>query len=259
MVAFVLAVLYLGFRRGTLLEWLPLAVGVSIVPAVYGQLLTAYADVPMALFLALGVLLLGEWLATRNRSILALAALFLVASANTKNEGLMVAVVAFVVAGVVTVFTTTRRDLRPLAFAAAGFVAGILPWRIWIAAHGIHSDIPVLKGLEPSYLSDRADRIWPSVKSLYAQLIDQNAWLYVIPVGAVLALVCLFVRRRRAIAAFYLATGLIGFGALVWVYWISPTEPLSFFLATSAYRVVAVLAAVAFAALLQLAPSSRDG
>src|SRR5207237_2845630 len=94
LVAFVWAILYLGLRRGTLLEWLPLALTVSIAPAAYGQLFTAYADIPMALLLALGVLLLGEWLLMRDGRMLALSVLFLVGSANTKNEGLMAAVVA---------------------------------------------------------------------------------------------------------------------------------------------------------------------
>jgi hypothetical protein len=259
LVAFVWAIIYLGLRRGTLHEWLPLAIVVSIVPAVSSQLLTAYADIPMALFLALGVLLLGEWLATGDGRLLALSSLFLAASANTKNEGMMAAVVALVVAGAVIVIGHRSSRLRPLGLGVAAFVVGIVPWRVWIAAHGIHGDIPVLKGLNPSYLGDRADRIWPSVKSLYMQVIDQAGWLYVIPIGAALALVCLFVGQRRSIAAYYLATGLIAFGALVWVYWISPTEPLSYYLATSAYRVVAVLAAIAFAALLQLAsPAPSD-
>jgi hypothetical protein len=256
LVGFVWALLYLGLRRGTFFEWLPIAVAVSIVPAVYSQLLTAYADVPMALFLALGVLLLGEWLAARDGRMLALSVLMLVGSANTKNEGLMAAVAALVVAGVVTVLGQRRSDLRPLGLGALGFVAGILPWRIWLAAEGIHGDVPVLKGLNPSYLADRTERVWPSVKSLYLQLIDQTSWLYIVPLGAAVVLVCLFVRGRRSLAAFYLATGLIAFAALVWVYWITPTVPLDFYLGTSAYRVVGVLAAIALAALLQLASPS---
>ena len=258
LIAFVWAILYLGLRRGTLLVWLPVVIAVSIAPAVYGQMLTAYADIPMALLLALGVLLIGEWLATRDSRVLALGVLFLAGSANTKNEGLMAAVVALVVAGAVLVIGHRRSDLRALGLGAAGFVAAILPWRIWISAHGIHGDISVLNGLDPFYLADRADRVWPSVNSLYLQLIDQTSWLYVVPFGTALALVCLLVGRQRSIATFYLATGVIVFAALVWVYWISPTEPLGVFLATSAYRVVAVLAAIAFAALLQLASSIRD-
>ena len=57
---------------------------------------------------------------------------------------------------------------------------------------------------------------------------------------------------RRSLAVFYLATGVLAFAAIVWVYWITPTAPLDFYLATSAYRVVGVVAAIALAALLQL-------
>ena len=254
LVAFVWAIVYLGLRRGTVLEWLPLALAASIAPAVYGQLFTAYADIPMALLLALGVLLLGEWLLTRDGRLLALAVVFLVGSANTKNEGLMAAVVALAVAAAVTAVGSTRASLRPLALAAVAFVAGILPWRVWIAAEGIHGDIRLGKGLDPSYLAAHAGRVWPSVQSLYGQLIEQTSWLYIVPFGAAIALVCLFIRQRRSLATFYLATGLLAFVALVWIYWISPTVPLDFFLASSSYRVVSVLTAIAFATLLHVAP-----
>jgi len=258
-VAFVLSVLYLGLRRGTLLEWLPLGIAAAVVPAAATQLVSAYADIPAALLLALGAVLLGEWLRTRDPRSLALSVLLLAGSANTKNEGLMAAAIAFIVAAVETLVARRRSDLKVLGIGVGAFVLAILPWRIWIAVHGIHSDIPVLKGLSPWYLADRADRVGPSLRSLYAQLIDQGGWSYVIPLGIVLSVVCLAVPRLRGVAAFYLATGLLTFGALIWVYWISPTVPLDFFLATSSYRVVAVLAALAFAALLELVPVARDG
>jgi len=107
-------------------------------------------------------------------------------------------------------------------------------------------------------LADHAGRVWPSVQSLYSQLVIDTSWLYVVPLGGALALVCLFVQRKRSLAAFYLATGALAFAALVWVYWISATIPLGFYLSTSAYRVVSVLTAVAFAALLQLASPTDD-
>ena len=253
LVAFVLAVLYLGLRRGTLLEWLPLGIAVTVVPAVSSQLATAYADIPAALFLALGAVLLGDWLRTRETALLALAVVMLAASASTKNEGLMASVVVLGVAVVGTALARRRADLRSLALGVGAFLLAILPWRIWLAAHGIHGDIPVLKGFEPWYLSGRADRVLPSIRSLYAQLIDQTSWLWVIPLGLVVAACCLAVGRLRRIAAFYLASGVLTFAALVWAYWASPTVPLDFYLGTSSYRVVAVLAALAYAALLVLA------
>jgi hypothetical protein len=258
LIGFVWAILYFGLRRGTLLSWLPVAIAVSVAPAVHGQVLFAYADIPMALFLALGVLLLGEWLRVRDAGLLALATLFLAGSASTKNEGLMAAAGALAMAAVVTTFASRRAGLRPLGLAATGFTAAILPWRVWTTVHGIHGDIPVLKGLNPWYLSDHADRVWPSVKALNMHLTDQANWLYVIPFGAALTLVCLLVAGRRALAAFYLGSGSFAFAAVVWAYWINPTEPLSWYLGTSADRVVVAPVAIAFAAILQLAPVRRD-
>ncbi len=258
LVTFALAVLYLGLRRGTVLEWLPLGIATVVVPAVFVQTQTAYADIPAALFLAVGALLLGEWLRTRDPRSLAVVVLMLAAAASTKNEGLMGAVVALVVAGVITLFGRRRAELRAFGIAGAAFVLAILPWRVWIAAHDIHGDIPLRKGLSPWYLADRTDRVGPALRSLYAQLIEPG-WLYVIPLAIALALVCLLVARLRLLAVFYLATGVLTFWALVWAYWASPTEPLDFFLATSSYRVVAVLAAIAFAALLELVAPKPDG
>jgi len=258
LIAFTLAIIYLGFRRGTLFEWLPLGVLAAIVPAVNTQMLTAYADIPLALFLALGVLLLGEWLTTRDNRTLCVSTLMLIGAANTKNEGLLAAAIVFVVAGIVTLLGARRGEVRQLVFAAAAFVVAILPWRIWLSVEGIHGDISLTKGFDVSYLSGRADRVWPSVKGLYAQLTDQGNWLYVVPLAGALALVCLLIRGRRSLAAFYLASGALAFAALVWVYWISPTAPIDFYLATSAYRVVAVIAAVSFAALLQLSEPTPD-
>lgn len=73
-----------------------------------------------------------------------------------------------------------------------------------------------------------------------------------IPFGLALTLVCLFIGGRRTMATFYLATGLIVFVALIWVYWISPTVSLSTYLVQSSYRVVAALATISLAALLHL-------
>jgi hypothetical protein len=158
----------------------------------------------------------------------------------------------------VTALGPRRSDLRLLGLGACAFLAGILPWRIWTESHGIRGDFSIRNGLSPSFLADHAGRVWPSVQSLYSQLVIDESWLYVVPLGGALALVCLFVQRKRSLAAFYLATGALAFAALVWVYWISATIPLGFYLGTSAYRVVSVLTAVAFAALLQLASPTDD-
>jgi hypothetical protein len=263
LVTFVWSVLYLGARRGALLTWTPIAVAIGIAPGVYGQLMTAYADIPMAIFLALGVLLLAEWLRTFDGRVLALATLFLAASANTKNEGLLVAVIAFVVAGGVLAATRRTDRIRLLALGALGFLAGILPWRLWVAAHHLQGEIPFGKAFSLSYLADRSDRFWPSVTALYEQLIDQTTWLYIVPLAAALVVASFAARRRRETAAFFFGTGVLFFIGLVWVYWVSSVEPLKIFLATSAYRVVAAIMAISLAALLEFTaperPSEAEG
>jgi hypothetical protein len=258
LIAFVLAILYLGLRRGTLLEWLPLAVVVAITPSVVAQVFTAYADIPLALFLAVGVLLLGEWLVRHDPKNLAVSVLFLAGTASTKNEGLVAALIVLFVAAIVTLAGAGRRDKRQFLIAGAAFAVAILPWRIWLSAEGIHGDISPRKGVDPSYLSHRTGRIWPSVEYLYGQL-EKGGWLYAVPIAVSIALVCLLIRGRRAIAAFYLASGALVFVALVWVYWTSPTAPIGAFLAQSGHRVVAILAALSFAAILQLPIPTRNG
>ena len=260
LVTFVWAVLYLGARRGALRSWLPLTLAAAVAPGVYSQLLTGYADIPMAIFLGLGVLLLAEWLQLADARLLALAVLFLGAAANTKNEGLVSATLALVVAGAIVVFGRRRPQLRTYAYAGAGYLAAILPWRLWVLAHHLPaSEIPYGKVLRPSYLSDRADRIWPSVQSVYTQLIDQNTWLYVLPLACALAIASVISHRRRDLAAFFFATGALYFLVVIWVDWVSSVEPLSVFLQTSSYRLVAALMAISLAAVLEfVAPSGAD-
>jgi hypothetical protein len=254
-VTFVWALAFVAARDRQSLYWAPLVV-IPLIGAVWNQLLRAYADIPMALFLGLGVVLLGYWLESAKPPDLMLGTLFLAAAANTKNEGLIGGAIALVVAAVLVAVQHQRPLLVRIGAAVGAFVLAVLPWRLWIADHGITTDVPVGKSLHPSYLTGRADRIWPSVKALYAQLIDRSAWSYVVPLGIAITVLALAVPRRRRVAIFYLATGLAFFLSLVWVYWVS-TTPLSFYLATSAYRVVAGLVAIALAAIVQIGVPGR--
>ena len=252
LVAFVWSLLYLGHRRGAFVAWTPIAIAVGVVPGVYGQLLTGYADLPMALLLALGVLMLAEWLRTDERGILALAVLFLAAAANVKNEGLVASAITMVVAGAILVFTRRWSRLKVFAVGGAGYLAGVLPWRLWVAAHHIYHDVPLLKGIEPSYLAGRLDRVWPSVKAMYAQLIDQSTWIYIVPFAAAIVIASFLAGRRREQAVFFFVTGVGFFLAFVWTSWVAAVDPLNVFLSQSAYRIVASIAAISLAAVLDL-------
>jgi hypothetical protein len=251
LVAFAWAMAYVASHVVRPLVWAPLVLAAVLAPSARDLVMAAYADAEVALFLGLGVLALGIWIEARERAWLALSALMLAAAASTKNEGLMGAVVALACAAALLAIRRDRAGLRGLGVVAGLFAVAVLPWRVWVAAHGISGDLPVGKGLRPGYLADRADRVWPSVKALYGQLADQGKWHMLVPLALALALVGLASRRLRPLAAFYIATGALTFALVVWAFWISPSD-LDYQITTSQDRVVAAVIAVSLAASLHL-------
>lgn len=249
LVAFVWAVAYLLRDRVRPLVWAPLLLLAAAAPGVWGQLLTGYADVPMAMFVCLGAIALALWLDGGDGRRLALAAVMLAAAANTKNEGLMAAVALLLVAGAIAFGRGMR--VRQLGLAAAVTGAAILPWRIWTAAHHIEGDMPVLKGLNPGYLLDRTERVWPSVEAILHEGGDVGRWRYLLPLAGLVVGAALISGVGRRVATFYLASFLLAAAGFVWSYWIS-SYPLEWHLQTSAGRVVAVLILIGLAALVHL-------
>ena len=72
--------------------WLlwPALAALAAAPAFSGQLLTAYADVPLAVFVAAGLLAAARWLDDGAPRTLALATLFFAAAGLTKSEGILI-------------------------------------------------------------------------------------------------------------------------------------------------------------------------
>jgi len=123
-----------GARHSSAAVWAPIVAAVALAPGVYDQLLTLYADIPLAIFLCIGLLLLGLWLADDGTRHLVLGALFLAVAANTKNEGLMAGAVSLAALASVVVVrpppgVTRLRAVAPVAAALAGVVAAVLPGR----------------------------------------------------------------------------------------------------------------------------------
>jgi hypothetical protein len=239
--------------------WLPVIGFIAVIPAVVGQLMTLYADVPMALLLLLGVLSLGLWIdrqrdGVQRGSLLALATLFLAAAASTKNEGLTAAVAVLAVALIVTLVKPVAgrraRDARSLLIAAFAFAVVIAPWRLWLLFHHISGDMPVGKGLSPSYLASRAYRISPALTGLYDQTL-RRTWYFLLPLALGVVLACFIVRIARRPAAFYGLAGLAVGAALMWGYVINPI-PISGLVASSADRTIDGVMFVAIAAVLHL-------
>lgn len=252
LVACIWALAYLAAPRVRAVVWAPVLLAVAVAPGVWRQLLTGFADVPLGIFLVVGALLVGLWLAEGGREKLALGALMLAAAASTKNEGLTTAVAVIASAALTLPAGRRRAELRDLAVAAGGFVLVLLPWRVWIAVHDIGSDLPVADGLKPGFLADRTERVGPAVRALNANLSDQANWLYLVPVAVVVALACVAARAGARVALFYLVTAATVWALLVWAYWISPYD-IDYHLRTSADRVVTGLVFVMVAAVLQLA------
>jgi hypothetical protein len=194
-------------------------------PTFFAQLQTNYADVPLAIFVALGLASLATG---RHR----LAALFLGAAALTKNEGEMFALAALV-AGVVVV---PRRRWLDLAACAVGVLVIDMPWRIWVQAHHLPTRDYALSNLfHPAYLWDHRSRVRPAAGELWTQLGRHDAfgYLWLLVLGAVV--VGLLLRQR---AAFFAAAWLVlSFVGLLLIYWIS-RNPLTSHLYNTSDRTI---------------------
>jgi|GEM_PF-818406 len=252
LVAFVWAAAFVLARHGArAITWAPLLLLVSIAGGTWTQLLSGSADVPLAIFAGLGVLLAGYWTTGGRGGDLALAALLLAAGANTKNEGLPIALLVLLAAGVVSARSPT--SLRRLALAAGSVVIATVPWHLWTAIHHVPADpdVPLARAFDLPYLFARADRIWLGVKGLHNQLANQNGWLYVLPIGAATAIASLVWGVARRAAGFYLLTGVLMFLMYLWAYWLSP-EPIRYYVITTDYRVIDVIVFVGLAAALHL-------
>jgi len=207
-------------------------------PSVLALLGTSYADVPLAFFIALGVVALARWLVDEDTAMLPLAALFLAAGTLTKNEGTVFAAAALLPA-IAYAATRDRRRCRHLLIAAAGVVAASLPWRIFTAVHHLSvGSIHLADFVRPHLYTSGSSRLEPSARALIAQL-GPDRWAALVSL-TLLALVAGFVARRRLLVAYAVGWLVLSFGGLLLNYWLSPL-PLAWYLQTSAARVVATL------------------
>jgi hypothetical protein len=229
------------FARPILLAAALLAIVTA--PSVFNQLQTNFADIPLAMLIALGVAALAVWTRTGERGLLPAAVIFLGAGTLTKSEGAMFVLMAFVAAALVA----RRAQLRPLVVAAAATAAIYAPWGVWISAHHVKARAYSLSNLlSPSYLSAHSDRVGPVVRELLFQIRAVPTWSHLLLFAGV-GLVGAFVLRRGRLAGFATAWLLLSFAGLVAIYWISP-EPLANHLYNSSDRTIDTL--VVGAALL---------
>jgi hypothetical protein len=258
---------YTASRRARPIVWAPLLCMLAVTPnLVFGQT-SLYADIPMALFLLLAALWLGEWVGRADAQAsavapLVIAILMLGAAANTKNEG-MTGAIALIAGAWVVLLLARRRSapLRRLALASVGFLAMVAPWQLWLAVHHVGGDIPIGKGIDPVYLIDHLNRLGPSASAFYHNAIS-SGWDGLVVIALVLLLVGLCVGRLRREASFFLVAAGLNVAAILWVYVISPIN-LTWWLATSANRTddgfVLTIAAATFALCGQMLPAGSGG
>jgi hypothetical protein len=212
-------------------------------PGILDALAANYADVPLAIFVALGLVALARWTFDGEPHLLGWSALFLASAALTKNEGVL-----FVGAALVATLVVARKRAPVLAVAVATFVP-LLPWRAFVAIHHIHDLALRPNDLRPGALAHHTDRIAPAVSRLLDELFFTRHGLLV-PMTCVAVAAAWAVRRKRVVALTLTWFGL-SFAGLVLVYWASRL-PLGWYLDTSAPRIVLplVVAGAALAPLL---------
>jgi hypothetical protein len=198
-----------GYVRPTVLAAALLLLVLS--PELWRHVQGGVADLPLAIYLALGVLSGALWLKSRATFHLVLAGLSFAVALQIKTEALP-EVAALVVVG--TLFA------RRFAWTALALLAA-LPWLIWRSVH----DVPSRAELDFT----RADRLPDAVRAVAEHLFDPTEWLVLLPVAIVLALLA---RRPKAllVPAALVAVVLVA-------YWIDRDE-IGYVLATSAYRVI---------------------
>jgi hypothetical protein len=242
----------LAGRVSALVLWLLLG-AVALAPAVFDQLLTAYADLPLALVFAVGVAAAARWLVTDERWSLAVATLCFAGALLLKNEGAL-----FVAAAFAGLFAAAYGRWRTLAVALAVDVLLLLPWKLYVRAHDLRDiNYSLTDTFDVHHVSGRLGVGPIAFRTLGREMADPRQWGLLAPLFVVL-LVFAAARGARSLALFGAVTVLLSWLGLSWIYVISHFEYSSYLDSTKS-RVVAsvVLAAAALIPLLASA-SGRD-
>jgi hypothetical protein len=240
LLAFAFPVTLWSLLRAHARTWMiALAALVSMgAPQLLYQLLTRYADVPLGIFVGLGLAAGASWLVSRHdeRWLLGCFALFLGMAGITKNEGLLFAVAG----GVALLAAASGPRRRQALLAVAAMLAVILPWRVYCSVHGLSTaDYDLTKLADPSYLGAHADRIWPAASELWRQATQVHSW-GLIPWVVLLALVTALLAAEWRLLTFAVVWLVLAVSGLLLTYWVS-TLPLGSNLTNTSYRTIVSL------------------
>jgi hypothetical protein len=221
---------------------------VALAPALAIQTASAYADVPLGVFVALAGVSAWRWLAAGERASLALLGVFSAGALATKVEGIVFIAALFAV----LVPLVARRSPRAGAWTAlVGAIAlvGIVPWRVWVRAHDVPAIASIRHGLSPSVIVDQVGNVRPTLSTLLREIFDPASWLLLVPLALVAVALAFAYGRRRDCAAFALGSFALTIAGLILLYWTTP-YPITYLLSVSADRTI--IAPVLF--LASLAP-----
>jgi hypothetical protein len=239
-----LAVLYIAFSAAaTRLLWgrvrpailLPAMLLAGAAPELVAQTESGGADMPLAFYVALAVIAAALWLQRRELLFLALAFVFIGTALNTKDEATALVLVLLLVAGCFAWAQSPRRFAMLVGAVASAF-ATLTPWLVWTSAHGVSSEAVGAEAFDPAHLWEQRARLGPAAHAVAHQVLQPRGWFLTVPLLVVTSF-ALAIRERRVA---WLAPPVMvaaGTALLVWIYWAGSIE-LTFWLDTSAYRVV---------------------
>lgn len=207
-------------RWGLLAGLLPFAWALS--PAVLGQSLWGFADVPMALMLIVGIALLAS--AGSSRTAL-YAGIVLGAAGLTKGEGFLLAMLAIVP------FLTRRHSWKWAATAGGFTLAAQLPWQVFTRLHALGNDVIRSETLRPARLMEVAPPRFEAVfRGVGSQIADVTEW------GALVVAIAVALMIGRPAWRLTAAT-FLGFALFIGVYVITPQD-VEHHMSRSVHRVV---------------------
>jgi hypothetical protein len=232
-------------RVPPLLLW-PSLLAIALAPAVFDQLLTAYADVPLALVFAVGVAAAGRWVITNERWSLAVATLCFAGAVLTKNEGSL-----FVAAVFLGLLAAAYSRWRALAVAAAVDVLVLVPWKIYVRIYDLHDiNYSLTDTFDFGHVGGRLGVGPIAFRTLGGEMIDPLAWGLLVPLFVVLVAAAL-ATGLRALPLYALIWTIVSWLGLSWIYVVTHFEYSAYLDSTKA-RVIAsiVLGSAALIPLL---------
>jgi hypothetical protein len=195
---------------------------------------SSMSDQTLAMVIAVAGVCGALWLLEGRLAHAILFTIFVTAATLLKNEGL---VYGLALAAVVAVIAARRGERRLALALLAVPVLSLVPWKLWLVAHGLSpsSQYYGASELTPGHVLASSHRLGTSITHLSYDLFSPDRWLLIVPLT--LAAAVLAARRRPELTLLTLAFVALSMTGLFVIYWIG-TIPLGWWLRTSGERVV---------------------